>query len=449
MMSRTFAARPLRFVLAACLVGVTFAVVVGSVGLLGTTAGGMLLMPFVAAAISVAGLAIALPHIDRLIQGVIHRSTTTPYAALASAAAGIQAGSVEHALPNLAKALAEGTQAQYAVVWLAVDDKLVSAASHPVVAGAERRTIANLAALLAQPDVGHVVPILDGSTLRAALSISKPGLSVTHADRQLLQDVANGAGLLLRGAQLNAELKEQVRQADELAAELQASRQRLTRARDVERQRLAAELTNVTTGRLASLRSDVINATRLLSDEIPLVERAMHTVSQARHGLDELLERFRVIVRGVYPAVLRDQGPDGALDEVAADLPRPVRLSGKLSRRLAWEVESGIYYLTASAMQHLASRPAEQPLHVHLEHTNGRLAVRIHDPASTASATEVLAVLTVDVDRLEALGGNVEITEQEVGNFTLYAWLPDQLEPLVDHHPKLRPHLLPSARDLP
>ena len=38
-------------------------------------------------------------------------------------------------------------------------------------------------------------------------------------------------------------------------------------------------------------------------------------------ALDELLDRFRVIARGVYPAVLRDQGPAAALDEVIADLP--------------------------------------------------------------------------------------------------------------------------------
>ncbi|HET9116513.1 MAG TPA: hypothetical protein VFN75_00270 [Pseudonocardiaceae bacterium] len=405
-------------------------------------------MPFVAAAISVAGVAILLPHIDRLVQGVAHRPTTTPYAALANAAAGIQAGSVESALPDLARALAEGTRAQCAVVWLAVEEKLVSAASYPAVAGAESRIVASLAALLAQPDIGHVVPVLDGSTLRAALTISKPDLAVTPADRRLVQDVANGAGLLLRGAQLNAELEERVRRADELAEELRASRQRLTRARDVERQRLIAELTNVTTGRLSMLRSETTNAARLLSGDTASVGRAAHAVAQARNELDELLDRFRVIARGVYPAVLRDHGPYGALDEVAADLPRPVRLSGNLPTRLAWEIESGIYYLAASAMQQLASRPAEQPLHVHLEHSNRQLAVRIHDPTPATAATDVLAALTVDVDRLAALGGDVDIIERDADEIELRAALPDQLEPSVDPL-GLRPSLRRSGQDLP
>ncbi|HEX8932712.1 MAG TPA: hypothetical protein VF788_00655 [Pseudonocardiaceae bacterium] len=443
-------AGPLRYFLIACLVGTTFAVVVlGSGGLLGASAGSMLLTPFVAAAMSVAEVAIALPYIDRLVQGVAHRPTTTPYAALANAAAGIQAGSVEQALPSLAKVLAEGTQAQCAVIWLAVEEKLVSAASYPATACAESRTIANLAALLAQPDIGHVVPVLDGSILRAALTISKPDLAVTPADRRLVQDVANGAGLLLRGAQLNAELEERVRRADELADELRASRQRLTRARDVERQRLIAELTNVTTGRLSTLRAETTNAVRLLSGDTASAERAAHALAQARNGLDELLDRFRAIARGVYPAVLRDQGPYGALEEVASDLPRRVRLSGNLPQRWAWEVESGIYYLAASAIQQLAGRPAEQPLHVHLEHGNGQLAVRIHDPAPATAASDVLTVLTVDVDRLAALGGDVEIIECGAGDIELRAWLPDRLEPSVDHRFGLRPHLLRSGQDRP
>jgi hypothetical protein len=402
----------------------------------------------VAAAVSVAGLAIALPRIDRLAQGVTHHPMTTPYSALAKTAARIRVGSVEQALPGLAEVLADGTRAQCAVIWLAVEEKLVSAASYPVVEGAKARTTASLAALLALPDVDHVVPVLDGSMLRAALTISKPGLAVTPADQRLMQDVANGAGLLLRGAQLNAELEKRVRRADELATDLQASRQRLTGARDVERRRLIAELTHVTTDRLVALRTELADAQELLSDDVASAERAQHAVARARTGLDELLDRFRVIARGVYPTVLRAHGPYGApygaLDELATDLSRPVLLSGSLSQRLAWEVESGIYYLAASAMHQLADRPAEQPLHVHLEHTRGQLAVRIADPTPATATDEVLMALTVDMDRLAALGGDVEITEGGAGGITLRAWLPDQLEPLVDDLTRRRPSLVRS-----
>jgi hypothetical protein len=81
---------------------------------------------------------------------------------------------------------------------------------------------------------------------------------------------------------------------------------------------------------------------------------------------------------------------------------------------------------------------------VHLEHTRGQLAVRIADPTPATATDEVLMALTVDMDRLAALGGDVEITEGGAGGITLRAWLPDQLEPLVDDLTRRRPSLVRS-----
>jgi hypothetical protein len=428
-MNSTIAAKSFRLLLAACVVATVFAVVIGTIGALTASTAVILALPFGAAALSAAGLSIALPRIDRLAQ---HAGPAPVTHTAAEAAAGIQSDSLEDALYDLARVLAEGTRAQCAVVWLAVAEKLVSAATYPPNASAEPHTT-TLAVLLAQPDVDHAVSVFDGSVFRAALTIGKPGRSVTPADQRLMQDVARGAGLLLRGAQLASELEERVRQADELATELQASRQRLTRARDVERQRLVGELTQVTTARLATLRGDVAEMQDLLSSSEADIERMQRALAQARVGLDELIDRFRVVARGVYPAVLRSQGPASALEELATDLPRPVRLSGRIPHRLSWEIESGIYWLAASAMQQLAGRGAETPLRVHLEHSEHLLVVRIEDPTAAITVQQVCAALTDNVDRLTALGGEVKITEDGAGGIALRAWLPDRLEPSVDN----------------
>jgi hypothetical protein len=428
----TSAARPLRLLLSAGLVGAVFAVVEHGLGRLVSSPQGVVLLPFLAAALSAAGLALALPQIDRWAHGLTHSPMTTPYSALARTTARLQAGSLDDALPDLARVLAEGTGAARAVIWLAVEGKLLRAASYPDTAEDPPAGVANLVALLAAPEVDHVVPVLEGSVLRAALAIEKPGRAVTPADKRLMHDVAGGAGLLLRGVQLNAELHQRVRRADELATELQASRQRLTRARDVERRRLLAELTQATSGRLATLRTELAQARDHLSGATAPAEATQQALARARMELDELLERFRVIARGVHPAVLRDQGPGGALEELATELPRPVRLSGTLSGRLAWEVESGIYFLAASALAHLAGHPAPQAVQVHLDHSPGRLAIRIADPALATPAEGVLAALADDVERLAALGGEVELTEDGTGGAVLRAWLPDQLEPPLE-----------------
>jgi hypothetical protein len=398
--------------------------------------GQRLLLPFVAAGVAAAGMVAARRPIDRLVRVITHHRLTTPYSVLAQTTARVGAGSLEEALPGLAQVIAEGTGAQRAVVWLAVDDRLVETAAYP--ADGLAATADNLAVLLARPDTDHVVPVLDGTELRAALTIEKPDSPITPADQRLMQDVADGAGLLLRSVQRGVELHERVRQADELAAQLRESRRRLTRAREVERRRLIGELSHATTERLDALHGALDGAADGLGTGPNATAdpgRALDALGRARVALDELLERFRVIARGVYPAVLRDQGPAAALDEVIADLPRTVRLTGEVTQRLAWEVESGIYYLTAAAVTHLGDRPARTELHVHLEHRDGRLAARVDDPElGPGSATALRAELAGDIERLAALGGDVEVTEYAAG-VTVVAWLPDRLEPLVGPAP--------------
>jgi hypothetical protein len=427
--NRALTARLLRLLLVASWTGVVFVLLVLVLG--GVVGEGQrLLLPFLAAATAAAGMVAAREPIDRFIRRVTHHRLTTPYSVLAQTTARVGAGSLEEALPGLAQVLAEGTGAQRAVVWLVVDDRLVETAAFPV-DGAPSAVVDNLAVLLARPDTDHVVPVLDGTQLRAALAIEKPDSPITPADQRLMHDVADGAGLLLRSVQRGVELHERVRQADELAAQLRESRRRLTRAREVERRRLIGELSHATTERLGTLHGALDDTAIALRETSADPQQALDALGQARAALDALLDRFRVIARGVYPAVLRDQGPAAALDEVIADLPRTVRLTGEVPQRLAWEVESGIYYLAAAAVTHLGDQPARTELHVHLEHRDGRLAARVDDPElGPGSAATLRAELAGDIERLAALGGDVEVDEYAAG-VTIVAWLPDRLEPLV------------------
>lgn len=436
-MNPTILARLVRALLVAVAVAAVLAAVVLGVGALLSQELGVLL-PFVAVAGCAVALAVGLPRVDRLVTRITHHRQTTPYAALADAAARIRAGSLDEALPGLAQVIVDGTSAAQGTVWLAVGDRLVSAARYPADPVSGPETVENIAVLLSRDDTGHVVPVLDGTLLRAALAIDKPGTSITPADRQLMRDVANGAALLLRGVAQNAELAERVRRADELAAQLQGSRQRLAKARETERRRLVLELSHATTDRLAALHADIAEAGTTILPCAEDGEAAAQALARARIGLDELLDRFRVIARGVYPAVLRDQGPASALDEVAADLPRPVRLTGGLGGRLAWEIESGLYYVAAATLHELAGQPADSDLVLHLERSDGRVGLLVDDPDAPVGPDRLRQALADDAERLVALGGVVELTggppvaAGAPAPVRLQAWLPDRLEPLVD-----------------
>jgi len=427
---RPAAARLLRGTLLAGGTFVLLVLVTGGADLVDASGPVVAGLPFAVVAVATAVLARFRDAVESIVERVTHHREVTPYSALADAAQRLRSPSLREALPGLARVLADGTGARRATVWLAVGDRLVAAASHPAAqeAGTPDRA-ENLAVLLTRPGIGHVVPVLDATELRAVLSIEKPELPVTPGDRVLMRDVANGAALLLRTVALNAELSERVRRADRLADELRASRQRLAQAREVERRRLLTELSRVTSGRLAALRDHVAAARAGLSDE---AAPARASLVRARTEVDELLDRFRVIARGVYPAVLRSQGPGAALAELAADLRRPVRLTGDLDVRVAWEIESAVYQVTAAALDVLAAQPVTAEIRVRLTRGDGRVRVLVEDPAPPVTAEHVRTVLVDDTERLAVLGGDVECVDGGEPALRLLAWLPERLDTLLD-----------------
>ena len=138
------------------------------------------LLPFLAAAVCALGVRSVLGPVDRFVERITRLRTTTPYSVLAEAAARTRTGMLDTALPGLAEVLANGTAAR-AVIWVVVSDRLVAAAFHP-----PPRTpfpeVANIAVLLDRPDVDHVVPIVEGDVLRAALD-DRQARRVDHRGR--------------------------------------------------------------------------------------------------------------------------------------------------------------------------------------------------------------------------------------------------------------------------
>ncbi|GAA2795645.1 GTPase [Saccharopolyspora taberi] len=406
--------------LSATYVAVAFGSVMGAGVLLGLSGQAVIALAFVAAALCTAGFG----PVQRLAARMA-RSRAAPPEGLPAVAGEVSAvGSLEQALPTLARMLAEGTGAAHASLWLTAGERLVSAASWPSRWAGSTHAVADLDALRALPGVDHAVPVIDAHLRRGALAIGKPG-PVTERDLRFMHNIAGGAGLLLRSVALNTELRARVQQAEELGTELSESKQRLVHARDVERRRLVTEITAVTAGSLAEIRTE-LDQLKQLVDTDPTA--AQPVLARLRPRLDEVIERFRAVVRGVYPGVLRDEGPRAALEELASDLPRPVLLTGHFGDRVDWETESGIYFAAAAAMRLFGREPSTVPLKVHIGHERGRLTARIEETGPLAADPNT--ALADDEDRLAALGGGLRCRATTAG-VTVTAWLPDRLEPTV------------------
>ncbi|MGW5050430.1 hypothetical protein [Actinokineospora sp. NPDC004072] len=181
--------------------------------------------------------------------------------------------------------------------------------------------------------------------------------------------------------------------AARLHAEVARARGRLAKVRDLERRRLVRAVTATTLRDLDGIRQRL----RALPGGGDL--------DGVRDALDELLDGFRAVVRGVFPAMLPDRGPAAALAELAATLPRPVRFTGDLGRRVGWEVESGLYHAVAAVLTAL-SGVADGPVSVAF-HRDNALLVRITGDTA-ASAEDLRDALAHDAERVAVLGGVLE-----------------------------------------
>jgi hypothetical protein len=197
---------------------------------------------------------------------------------------------------------------------------------------------------------------------------------------------------------LRADREQAEARAQRLKAEVTAARERLAEVRDLERRRLVGAITATTLRDLADVRERLQGlAAGTTADDL----------AEVRGSLDDLLDDFRTVVRGVYPAMLPDRGPRAALEELAAMLPRPVHFRGELGRRVGWQVESGLYHAVAAVLNVLAGLESGEPIVVEFRRDDA-LRVRLIAPAGELSVRELSATLGHDAQRLAVLGGAME-----------------------------------------
>ncbi|RRO18304.1 hypothetical protein EIL87_08720 [Saccharopolyspora rhizosphaerae] len=193
-----------------------------------------------------------------------------------------------------------------------------------------------------------------------------------------------------------------------LRADVTAARERLAHVRDLERRRLVRAITTSTLRDLDELRRRLRGVGERLAED-----GEQERIAALGAVVDDMLETFRAVVRGVYPAMLPDKGPRFALEELAATLPHPVRFSGDLGRRVGWQVESGFYHAVAAVLNLLAGEGIHRDDDPAVEVEFARdevLRARVRSTVGDLSAGDLRAALHQDAERIAVLGGAVECT---------------------------------------
>jgi hypothetical protein len=356
-----------------------------------------------------------------MVRGAAQPEAGSAYATLAALPPDLPAA---QALTELLRSLVIATGASQACLWRGSRGGFSADLTWPP--GADGAPdVADLADLDSRAGVAASARILDGERERGAVSISVLRRRPVRADgRRRLQQTADCVLLVWRLEELKAGLQQQVRHTDRLCGELADAPRRLSTVRELERRRVATEIITLSTDRLGELRRQVDHLGQELASGHPPEGSA---ASRLADLLDELIEDFRVMVRGIHPLVLQSRGPRAALAEVAAGLSRPARITGTVPARVDSELGAALYHLAAAALQTLARAERDDPIDVQLSHADGQLEVLVTGRARISTAA-LRAALTVDADRISAIGGGVEVTVED-DDVTLRAWLPDRLEP--------------------
>ena len=213
---------------------------------------------------------------------------------------------------------------------------------------------------------------------------------------------------------LNAELHARLE-------ELAASRARIVTAGDVERRRLERNLHDGAQQRLVTLALTLRIAQGQL-DSDPAAARA--ALEGAGDELAHALAELRELARGLHPAVLTDRGLRSAVQMLASRAPVAVEIAEIPDERLPEPVEAAAYYLIAEALTNVAKYARASTVRVRVAASGASVLVEVSDDGVGGADPGAGSGLRGLADRVEALGGTLEVVSPTGAGTSLRAQIP-------------------------
>ena len=203
--------------------------------------------------------------------------------------------------------------------------------------------------------------------------------------------------------------------------ELTASRARIVAAADDARRRFERDLHDGAQQGLVSLGLELRALEAAVPPELPALKRQ---ISNMVSGLAGISEDLQEIARGIHPAILSKGGLGPALKNLARRSGVPVKLDLRLNRELVESAEVAAYYVVAEALTNAAKHARATEVTVCVEVDGANLRLSIQDDGiggAHAGKGSGLAGLT---DRVEALGGQIEIASHTGSGTSLLVEIP-------------------------
>jgi len=412
--------------LAAFISAVYVAIVVGVGTVVGSSGQPNLVLSIVATAVVAVGFQPVRERLQRIANRLVYGTRATPYEVLSEFSERVaDTYGAEDVLPRMARVLAEGTAAERSQVWIRTGNQLRRAAAWPANGSSPRLALPLTGQLLPPiPETDRAVPVRHQGELLGALSVTKrTGESLTPIEEKLLEDLANQAGLVLKNVGLTADLQARL-------ADLRDSRKRLVAAQDEERRRLERNLHDGAQQNLVAIKVK-LGLAEMMTDRDPA--KALTLVKELKADADEALETLRDLARGIYPPLLIDKGVGAALEAQARKATVPVDVDAAGVGRFPREVEAAVYFCCLEALQNVQKYAGAERTVVELAATEGGLSFGVTDNGAGFEPSTVVrgAGLTNMADRIEALGGRLDVSSSPGHGTRVSGWVPGRVEPAV------------------
>jgi signal transduction histidine kinase len=207
----------------------------------------------------------------------------------------------------------------------------------------------------------------------------------------------------------------------ESRTELIASRARVAAAADQTRRRIERDLHDGTQQRLVAL---VLHLRAAQDATPPELDQLRAQLAHTAQGLAEAATELQEISRGIHPSILSNGGIAPALETLARRSAIPVELTINANQRLADPVEVAAYYIVSEALTNAAKHAHASVVHVTLNVDDGIVGLCVRDNGDGGADPGQGSGLTGIRDRVEALGGTIEIASPTGAGTSLTVTIP-------------------------
>jgi len=228
----------------------------------------------------------------------------------------------------------------------------------------------------------------------------------------------HGAALDVTARHEAEDLRRQLEGEQARAAALEESRARIVEAGDEARRRLERDLHDGAQQRLIvslmTLRRSASEAAG--TSAWPLLKQGIEHLEQ---GLAELRE----LARGIHPSQLSERGLAHAVKRLADSAPLRVEID-VLEERLSQSVETALYFAVAEGLTNVAKYANATRARVSVAVLDGLATAEIVDDGRGGANPSGGSGLRGLADRLEAVGGSLEVGSPPSGGTVLRARVP-------------------------